>query len=573
METKQKLRGTERKNLCKYRYCLEVNVLQKYRECCLGIVFLRLKDANSGKVLCDGEAKCVGTLDQKELQGHCEVIAPVYQPCPGETISDCNYENKIINKNEGGCYQCVKKYDEKTYGKNCWQLTELESCPGEGCISTKTEKNGAIISSEGFLDLSGNCLEKTCENVYGANFEECGDKCCADTDNNKEITENCNAENNFAICCDENENTETVTKTQPKQGLTQKKIIYPYCSASKCPEGLETATGYFLDYYGKQKANVEIKVCCKSGETAVSVNFGTNLVVPACAIWDPNAKNCKEEKYITGSDKKKVTTIVDGKEMNVCCPDNTEWKTYNYFGFQGCVPTSCDTGEMICKGKGDSSKDATVCCPYGSTCFWDPSGNPLCVDLNTKKEITSSGKKTKRVATGHYTAKINEALVDISSGLIEGQEYSIDKENNQITVVGTHASFYVLRDPNNLHLNGTAYRIENLGANNLEYPFTLTINYQDSEIDEDNFRLYRFSDEDTKKLCGIIDMKTGKEISGTEDNVQLIDEGLESYKELIDSNSEENNIRIRSNQCLDGETDMLLMENTIVKMALQKLQF
>ncbi len=379
--------------------------------------------------------------------------------CFSKTEVDCNNPNQG-NSCTDECTPDAKREIEKEkmnlYTGDVYYETECQKCQkiSTGCYSwmkidckqadpTQAGKNCKYATGEGFVDLAGNCVEKNCKNLFGENYEACGENekkqksfaCCPKSACN-------DGEKSDSVCCKEGEIKET-------KSVWGTNILW--CNPKQCK--YETAQGGLFDSDDKKVVNINI--CCKEGEIATyyeeEKGLGYKFRVPFCGLANSETKS---------------KCITDKKGNPVYCSEGTKCtlvsKKNNVFS---CLPESCTSSEQTCTGQGDWT-DTTICCPQYSACFWHPNGKPTCVSLG-KEQIPAT----------------------------------IDKDKNQVKATLPHASYYVVRDSKNFQVEGTAYKIYN--SENIEN-LELTINYDESKFSsEDNLILSSYSDEEIENSCTI----------------------------------------------------------------------
>ncbi len=198
--------------------------------------------------------------------------------------------------------------------------------------------------TEGFCG-DGICLEKTCKNVYGDDYEPCGSgpglNCC--------FKDNCYK---GEICCKPNEEGRSF-------------LGRLYCSPTSCPSHLPVLC----------EADNQ-NVCCPAGSKCIE-HSGWGFDKAECGKEECNTEDGEHEcppedgDYFKGGVK--------------CCKKDQECKPDPVYGYWLCQDKDCENGYTHCQGK-KNKKDYTWrkrCCKDGvEVCSWQPNGYPICMPIS-----------------------------------------------------------------------------------------------------------------------------------------------------------------------------------------------
>ena len=286
-----------------------------------------------------------------------------------ELSEQCSANNQGQTQNRTN--HCIKCTQDTLTGKYQWVLATctLSSIANTGCkVGADCKLNDNDKNSNlGFYNISCECVEKNCQNIYGSSYRECGKfgenkestffTCCP----TKPIDE-CNEGEavKAAVCCPAG-----TSKTKEVVGLLWIKKDLVYCKPNKCQ--YETSTG--------SVNKIPLETCCDKNEKAYTYDASTikaNVIASFCGV------KC-------ASGQKPVISKKESNSADLCCVEGKEGVVINKeFNVRACLQKSCKSSEQMCTGKGGSAS-IKICCPSGFACFWHPTGAPNCVDITSEK--------------------------------------------------------------------------------------------------------------------------------------------------------------------------------------------
>jgi hypothetical protein len=366
----------------------------------------------SSNQLCSG-GECVSIKDIKE----------------DELLEKCDLKCKDDNGNEiipGPCQRC----------DTVWNPPKIvEKKDGESC-----EIEGKILLG-GFCS-SGNCLEKTCENLEEKQgFSECGNTCCGAGETCWGYEQSMKLKNylpeittDYAInqiCCDSEKEFPTSTIKISYLPEIKKKLEENGISIARAERLEEIRKKYHIegivDIFQNEEFLKEVKE-----EGLEDVAFKINQIKNEIAS-DPEAKDYSCQKVEASC--RENEHLCAGSIVSNCCPNegaNSVCLTY--------TPSLLPIHETLLKISAAFDDDVEVVSPKVSIGLC---GNPYSEDIEDKKVLEKEEIEKNSCPVGTTHCKIEE-LSELNGGVVccEDNTETCVSENPYASPTATAASFY-----------------------------------------------------------------------------------------------------------------------------------